>query len=265
MYGFIGVGNMATAIIKGMVKNGFEPGEIAGYDHHRSHTDKLSEETGIRVAASQKELIEMSDILVLSVKPHVLTGIIDTVREDIGDRKMIVVSIAVGIPLEFYEKQLPENLPVFRVMPNINALFNGSTTGICSNSDKAEDFRIVEDMFATIGSVSRIDEGMFGIFGVIAGSTPAFVYLYANALKTAAVKAGMNKDIARAIIAETIQGSANTILKSDKGLWDLIDMVTSPAGTTIEGINALQQNSFEATVINGFDAILEKDRKIREK
>jgi pyrroline-5-carboxylate reductase len=265
MYGFIGIGNMATAIIKGMVSSGFDSDQIVGYDHHKSNSNFLANELGIRVANSQKELIEMSDIIVLAVKPNVLTNIIKTIKNDIENRNILIISIAVGIPLEFYEKKISPTLPIFRVMPNINALFNSSTTGICTNSTSENDYKKVAAMFSTIGSVTKIDESYFGIFGALAGSTPAFIYLYANALKTAAVKAGMNKDLARNIIGETIFGSANTIIKSDEGLWDLIDKVTSPGGTTIEGISTLQKNNFEATVIKGFEAILEKDKKIKEK
>jgi len=265
MYGFLGTGNMAKAIIKGMVSSGFEPNKIIGFNRTKEKAEKLEAEFKIKVASSQKELIEQSDVLILAVKPYVLKDIIKSIKDNIGNREVLIISLAVGIPLNFYETNLPSGLQIFRVMPNINAMFNSSTTGVCTNSKSIEDYKKVEEIFSTIGSVSKIEEEQFSIFAALAGSTPAFVYLYANALKTAAIKAGLDKESARKIIGETIKGSANTILESDDGLWDLIDRVTSPKGTTIEGITTLQENSFESTVIKGFDAILEKDKLIREK
>ena len=116
-----------------------------------------------------------------------------------------------------------------------------------------------------MGSITEIPEGQFSIFGVIAGSSPAFAYLYIDSLARAAVKAGMPKDKALQIAAQTVFGSAKMVMESEEHPWKLVDMVCSPGGTTIEGICSLEENGFETAVHKAFDAVLAKDKLIRSK
>jgi pyrroline-5-carboxylate reductase len=151
-------------------------------------------------------------------------------------------------------------------MPNINAKVLASESGYCANENcTSEQKKMVYDMFSAVGSAIEIPEKFFSIFGVIAGSSPAFAYIYINALAKAAVKAGMPKAQAMEIAANTVLGSAKMVLESNEHPCKLADMVCSPGGTTIEGVCALDEMGFENTVIKAFDAVLEKDRKISGK
>jgi pyrroline-5-carboxylate reductase len=265
-YGFLGSGNMASAIINGMIKNGFCKGyDILVFNRTVEKAEKLSKQCGVKVCSSQKELIENSDVFIISVKPNVLDEIASSIKADLGDRKPLIISIAVGKTLDYLKDNLGSKA-IVRVMPNINAKVLASESGYCANGNcTPEQKKIVYDMFSAIGSAIEIPEKFFGIFGVIAGSSPAFAYIYINALAKAAVKAGMPKAQALEIAANTVLGSAKMVLESNEHPCSLTDMVCSPGGTTIEGVCALDELGFENTVIKAFDAVLEKDKKISGK
>jgi len=266
IYGFLGAGNMASAIIRGMVKGGFDGSEISVYNTTEAKSRKLEEECGVDVCLSQAELIEKSDVVVLAVKPQVLDKIAGSIKTDLKDSKKLIISIAVGKTIEYLENAFGAEQSLVRVMPNINAKVLASTSGFCVNENVTEEEKaVVEKIFSSIGSITEIPENMFSIFGVVAGSSPAFAYLYIDSLARAAVKAGMPKDKALQFAAQTVLGSAKMVLESEEHPWKLVDMVCSPGGTTIEGICSLEENGFESTVHQAFDAVLAKDKLIQSK
>ena len=264
-YGFLGAGNMNGAIIKGMIKSGIDAKELFVFDKNTDVTANLKKECGINICLSQEELLN-KDVIILGVKPQILDVIATTIKKDIGEKKPLVISIAVGKTLSYLEKNLGNNLPLVRVMPNINAKVLMSTSGYCTNNlVSPEQKEVVEKIFGSIGSVSAISENMFSIFGVIAGSSPAFAYLYIDTIARAAQKAGMPKEQALEIAATTVLGSAKMVLESTDHPIALVDQVCSPGGTTIEGISSLKHSCFESTLLKAFDAVLEKDKAIQSK
>lgn len=267
-FGFIGAGNMAGAIIKGMTigTNSYKGEDICITSKTVTSAEKLADVCGATAFNRMDSVVLCSDVLVLAVKPHVLAEILPAIKEDIVRKKPLVVSIAAGKPLDYLASLLPEGTPIVRVMPNINAKIGAATSGMCVNEYVTEEQKkIVKEVFETIGTVIEVEENQFGIFTVLAGSAPAFAYLYMDALARAAVKAGMPKKQALEIAAATVEGSAKMVLKSGEHPMALVDQVCSPGGTTIEGVAALQANGFEATLTKAFDAVLEKDRNIAGK
>lgn len=266
-FGFIGAGNMASAIVKGMTR-GTEGKRFDGKDifiTSRTVTSaaKLAEECGANVCDTGASVAEKSDVLVLAVKPQMLAEVVPPLEKAIAAKKPLVVSIAAGKTLEYLEGLLPAGTPIVRVMPNINAKIGASTSGLCANALVTEEQKeTVREMFRTIGTVAEIPEKQFGIFSVIGGASVAFAYLYMDALARAALKAGMPKKQALQITAETVLGSARMVLESGEQPWPLIDQVCSPGGTTIEGVTALQAAGFEAALTRAFDAVLEKDARL---
>ena len=266
IYGFLGAGNMAGAIIRGMVKGGFKGSSINVYNITEAKSQKLADECGVKVCKSQSELIESSDVLILAVKPQVLTGLMGSIKADLQSRKHLIISIAVGKTIDFLEKGLGEDQAIVRVMPNINAKVLCSTSGYCVNKNVTDDEKkIVEELFSSVGSITEIPESMFSIFGVVAGSSPAFVYMYIDSLARAAQRAGMPKAQALEFAAQTTMGSAKMVLESGIHPLEMADMVCSPGGTTIEGIYALEEKGFQNTVFRAFDAVLAKDKFIQNK
>lgn len=267
-FGFIGAGNMVGAIVKGMTvgTGSYEGKQIFLTSRSVFSAERLAEECGAKACTTSKEVITKSDVVILGVKPNVLSELLPPLKQDFAEKKPLVVSIAAGKTLDYLSQYLPEKTPIVRVMPNINAKIGGSTTGICVNEFvTSQQKQVVRDMFSTIGTVEEIDESQFSIFSVIGGASVAFAYLYMDALAHAALKAGMPKKQALKITAETVLGSARMLLESGEAPWPLIDQVCSPGGTTIEGVTALQAGGFEATLVKAFDAVLEKDKAIGEK
>ncbi|MCI8341920.1 MAG: pyrroline-5-carboxylate reductase [Firmicutes bacterium] len=265
-YGFIGGGNMASAIIGGMLKSGISPEEIAVYDASSEAMEILSSKFGVDTCSSQNELIEKSGVVTLSVKPNVLDNIIDSVKANLNGAKKLIISIAAGKTIEYLESHLGAKTPIARVMPNINAKVLMAVSGYCVNSAvEAKDTETVERIFKSIGTIAAVDEKHFGIFMAIASSSPAFSYIYINALAAAAQKAGMPKKQALKIAAAATEGSAHMIWESGEHPWELADSVCSPGGTTIEGVSVLEDRGFESTVIKAVEAVIEKDLKIQGK
>lgn len=267
-FGFIGAGNMVGAIVKGMTvgTQSYRGEQIFLTSKSMTSATLLAKDCGANICTTAKEVIAQSDVVVLGVKPNVLSEILPFLKTDFAQKRPLVVSIAAGKSLEYLEQYLPEKTPIVRVMPNINAKIGASTTGICVNKFvEAAQKEVVIDMFSTIGTVAEIDESQFAIFSTIGGASVAFAYLYMNALAQGALKAGMPKKQALEITAQTVLGSAKMILESQEAPWTLIDQVCSPGGTTIEGITALQAGGFETTLVKAFDAVLEKDKAIGAK
>ena len=265
-YGFLGAGNMASAIIKGLIKSGIEGKDIFVFNTNMEKSYALMKEYGIGATDNQKDLIVAVDVLILSVKPQVLDKIMGTIKEDLEGKTPLIVSIAVGKTIEYLEDGLGANRAIVRVMPNINAKILMSTSGYCCNSIvTAQQEQVVENLFSTVGTITKIPEGMFSIFGVVAGSAPAFAYLYIDVLARAAQRAGMPKKQALEIVANTVLGSSKMVLETDDHPWALVDQVCSPGGTTIEGIYTLEDNGFESAIVKAFDAVLAKDKFIQEK
>ncbi len=262
-FGFIGAGNMVSAIVKGMIAAGYCGKDLYLSSKSFISAKKLAEDCHANACQSSTALIAASDIVVLGVKPHVLAQILPDLKQDFAEKMPLVVSIAAGKTLDHLEDLLPKGIPIVRVMPNINAKIGASATGICCNAVVTDaQKQLVKDIFSTIGTVHEIEETLFSVFSVIGGASVAFAYLYMDALARAALKAGMPKKQALAITAETVKGSAAMILESGEQPWPLIDQVCSPGGTTIEGVTTLQAEGFEAAITAAFDAVLEKDHKI---
>ncbi|MGN0523295.1 MAG: pyrroline-5-carboxylate reductase [Eubacterium sp.] len=262
--GFIGCGNMASAIINGIIKSGvFEAEEINAFDICKPATDALKGKYNINVLDSETDIVKESDTVILAVKPNVLTDVLNKINNALLEKECLVISIAAGKTTDFIREQLTHDNKIIRVMPNINATVGEAICAYTANSmaddkDKLE----AEKIFSAVGEVIYLDEGYFPLFGVIGGCAPAFAYMFIDSLARAAVENGMKKDIALDIAAQTVLGSAKMILESNEHPWSLIDKVCSPGGTTIEGVMSLQADGFEASVHNAVNKALEKDSKL---
>lgn len=262
--GFIGCGNMATAIISGIVSsNTLSGNQIYIYDHNDFKMDNLVTKYGVNKCSSETEIANNSEYIVLAVKPNVISKVLNTIDETIKDKNSVIISIAAGKTIEFIRENLSNDNKIVRVMPNINAVVNGSCTAYCTNDlviDKEK--QEIEKIFGSIGSIIELQEKDFAIFSVVAGCSPAFSYMYIDALARAGVKYGLNKKVALKIAAQSVLGSAKMILESDEHPFDLIDKVCSPGGTTIEGVTSLQETGFEHSVHKAVEEAFEKDKKM---
>lgn len=261
-YGWIGLGNMAQAIIKGMIhSNRYDATTILGYNRSFSKTEKLQTTYGIVGCKHITELID-SDVIILGVQPQQLETLYDELRGQLKPSQL-VISLAAGKSIASIQLGL-QHQQVCRVMPNINAIAGASTTGLAiANEVTPEMKKTAVALFESVGSVIDIPEHQFDVFSAIAGASPAFTYLYIDSLARAAVLEGMEKPLALQIAASAVLGSAKMVLDSDEHPWALVDQVCSPGGTTIQGVTALQNNHFASTIYEAVDAVIQRDRSLK--
>lgn len=264
MVGFIGCGNMACAIIKGMLSSGFlDGGSIGVYDVLTEKTEEFANEQGIRFFADKNELIGSCTTVVLAVKPNVFPALLCEIGEELHKNDPLIISIAAGKTTENIAEMLPYMPRIVRIMPNINAKVCEAISAFCGNKRvTAEDLSFVEGFCNSFGKGIAIEEKLFSIYSAIGGCSPAFVYMFIDSLARAAVKNGMTKAAALEVAAQAVMGSAKMLLESDEHPWKLVDAVCSPGGTTIEGVASLQSDGFEASVIKAVEASYNKDKRL---
>lgn len=262
MYGWIGLGNMAQAIIKGMLATeNYDAKIILAYNRSQEKVTRFEKEYGIVGCRSVEELLD-ADVIVLGVQPQQLEVVY---AQLVGQLKphQVVVSMAAGKTIAQLQQGLNHQL-ICRVMPNINAIVGASTTGFASAPELTNDMKqAVRAMFEAVGSVIEIPEEQFDVFSAIAGASPAFTYLYIDSLARAAVMEGMDKGTALQIAASAVLGSAEMVLQSNEHPWALVDQVCSPGGTTIQGVTSLQNNHFASTIYEAVQAVIARDRVLK--
>lgn len=262
-YGFIGLGNMASAIIEGMVSSGrFSEDQILGFNRSEGKMLKLKEKVGLIPCGSAKETAQQANVIVLAVKPQMMGGIVEEIAGDVGSEKK-VISIAAGLPTSWYEERFSKGVSVVRVMPNINAKVKAAVTAVCGGMNASEeDIQTAMGIFETVGKAYRMEEKMFSGFGAIGGASGAFVYLYIDALADAGVRAGFSRPLAVELATQTVLGSARLVEETGEHPIALMNQVCSPAGTTIEGVMTLKKRGFEAAVQDGIEAIIRRDQEL---
>ena len=262
--GFIGCGNMATAIIKGITESGvISSNEIYAYDPAEICIKNAVSKYSINSCSSAIEVVKLCEYVVLAVKPNMITSVLNEINMELEEYDTVLVSIAAGKTIGFIRDNLSHDNKIVRIMPNINAKVAAACSAYCTSDKVAdEEKKKKKKIFGAVGEIMELPESSFPLFGVLAGCSPAFVYMFIDALARAGVKNGMKKDIALKIAAQSVMGSAKMILESDTHPFELIDQVCSPGGTTIEGVTSLQADGFEAAIHNAVDKAVEKDNKL---
>lgn len=259
-YGFIGLGNMASALVRGLAASSGGRHSLCGYNPTRAKAEKLAADCGLQICNSNVEVAGISDVIVLAVKPHMVEQALAGVAEAAKDK--LIISVVAGRPVEFLEGLFPGS-PLVRIMPNINAKVGASITGLCYGRHITDEHKTAAlDLTNGIGRSMEIDERFAGIFGIIGGAAPAFTFTYINAVANAAVKEGMPKPMALSVAAASALGSAKLILESAEHPSALADQVCSPGGTTIEGVLTLQELGFESAVHKAVLAAIDKGRRL---
>lgn len=264
MLGFIGAGNMATAIIKGVIASGMFSGEnIAVYDIAKEKAEALANEYGLTAFESENEIAQKCDRVVLSVKPNVFPSLLNKIDAELKASDPLIISIAAGKTLEFISDCLSYDAKLVRVMPNINAKVGAAVSAYCGKDNVSQaDLDFVKSLCESFGIAVNIEEKLFSTYSAIGGCSPAFAYMFIDSLARGAVKNGMPKNIALEVAAGAVLGSAKMILESEEHPWQLVDQVCSPGGTTIEGVTALQNDGFESAVIDAVQAAIDKDKRL---
>lgn len=242
--GFIGAGNMATAIINGLIsKKAALPENINVFDLDREKLSVMSEK-GVSTLASSKQVVKNSGIIVLAVKPQNYSDVLQEIK-DVVDESKIFVSIAAGISIGFVRKELSCNCPMVRVMPNTPLLLGKGATALCPSENISQsDFDTVKEMFSLSGEVEIFTEDHMNEIIAVNGSSPAYIYLFAKAMADYAQECNIPYESALNLIVATLEGSAAMIKDSGDSLDTLIKKVSSPGGTTLAALKTLEDYKF---------------------
>lgn len=263
VFGFIGAGNMAAAIIKGLVSNDVvEPDKICVCDVDAEKASHLSTETGVETISDIKELVEKCMIIVLAVKPQNYAEVLEEAKETASENK-IFVSIAAGISINYVREQLGIECPVVRVMPNTPLLLGKGATAVCPSENVSDrDFGIVKSMFSLNGTVEIVEEKHMNSIISVNGSSPAYIYMFAKAVVEYAESQGIDKNTALNLFCATLEGSAAMLLESGDDPDTLIGKVCSKGGTTIEAVNKLNENNFCGIIKEAMDACTKRAEEL---
>lgn len=264
--GFIGCGNMAQAMITGILEQKvYKKEELIVSDPRQEQVAKMKKEFGIEATTENHKVAEEAEILVLSVKPQVYPAVIKEIKEDIR-KKQLIVTIAAGVSMAKTERQFGQEVKIVRVMPNTPALVGEGMSGLCCNEYvKPEEFDRVLHIFESFGKAEKITENLMDAVVGVSGSSPAYVYMFIEAMADAAVQQGLPRAQAYTFAAQAVMGSAKMVLETGKHPGELKDAVCSPAGTTIEAVRVLEKKGMRSAVMEAVNAAAEVNHKLGKK
>ncbi|MTI47069.1 pyrroline-5-carboxylate reductase [Sporosalibacterium faouarense] len=259
--GFIGAGNMGSAMIAGLVKNTSKENVIFT-DISPEIKENVIDKYGIEFLESNAKLVKNAKYIILAIKPQVYTEIMEEIKELLNNQ--IVISITPGFTIETMKKHLGDNIKVVRAMPNTPSLVGEGMNCISFSDDTFtnEEKMEIEGIFSALGKVEIIPEKYMDAVVPISGSSPAYVYLMIEAMADAGVKTGLPRNLAYKLASQSILGSAKMVLETRQHPGELKDAVCSPAGTTIEAVSVLEKRNFRNALIEAMIACYNKTQQI---
>jgi pyrroline-5-carboxylate reductase len=260
----IGAGRMGEAMISGLLKSGaYGPRDIRVFEIAESRGKHISQTYGVKCVNDAREAANFAGVTVIAVKPGDVKKALEQIRSALKPGK-VVASIAAGVTLEFLRKHLPANTPVVRVMPNIACTVWEAMMVVCpSENTKKEELATVTDTLSLLGRVITLDEKYLDLATGLVGSGPAYIYLVIEALADAGVRLGLPKDISTLLAAQTTLGAAKMTVETGEHPSKLKDMVTTPAGTTVEGLLALEKGKLRAVIINAVTKAAKRAKQLQ--
>jgi len=261
--GLIGGGAMGGALAAGLVKGGRIPQDaLLVSDVNVQRLQHLEENLGVRTLQDNKLLVERVDIVILAVKPDVVVPVLQEVGSFLRPEQT-VISIAAGVPLRLVEKNVPQGVPVIRVMPNTPCLVGaGASAYALGSSAGPRDAVRVEAIFASVGRVVPVKEALLDAVTGLSGSGPAYVYLVVEALADGGVRMGLPREVALVLAAQTVLGAAKMVLETGEHPAQLKDRVTTPGGTTAAGLFVLEDRGLRAALIEAVKAAAARSREL---
>ena len=262
-YGFIGTGNMANAMIGGMIGQGLAKGSsIIGSDQSAVCLANIKDQYGILTTADNQEVAKTADVVFLAIKPHFYSQVIQEIKDEVTEDK-ILISLAPGKTLDWFTQQFGKSVKMVRTMPNTPALVGAGMTGVCANEEvTSEELEVVLKVFCSFGKAEVVTENLLDAVVTVSGSSPAYIFILIEAMADAAVAEGMPRASAYEFAAQAVYGSAKMVLETGKHPGELKDMVCSPGGSTIEAVRVLEEKGFRSAVMAAMKACGEKSRRM---
>ena len=263
--GFLGAGKMATALAQGWIRAQLLlPEQILASDPIQEARQYFSQQTQAKTVTSNAEVVHQSDVVVLAIKPQVMSNVLETLRSSLTDQHL-VISIAAGISLRQLQQELGENARLIRVMPNTPCLVGASASGYSpAETATADDVALVDQLLNAVGCAFRLPESLLDAVTGLSGSGPAYVAIIIEALADGGVKAGLPRDVAQTLAAQTVFGTTKMILETDLHPGQLKDAVSSPGGTTIAGLSTLEDRGVRGALIQAVEAATQRAKALGE-
>jgi pyrroline-5-carboxylate reductase len=261
--GFLGAGNMAEALMKGLLKTGIVlPESLFATDVRLDRLRQLDKLYGIRVLPDNPALVKQVDVVILAVKPQIIAPVLREVAPAVTPKKL-VISLAAGVPTSTLRALLPKGVRLIRTMPNTPALVLEGATGIAkADGLQPGDLETAREIFEAVGKVVVLEEELLDAVTALSGSGPAYIALVIEALADGGVKMGLDRETAMTLAAQTVLGSAKLLIETGAHPGQLKDMVTSPGGTAIAGIAALEEGGVRRTLINAVERATLRSREL---
>ena len=261
--GIIGGGKMGGVLLQGMISHRLlAPADIIVADVDSNRLEELKSAYGVRVTQDAKEAVRISNIVIVAVKPQIMEDILNVIAGTVTPAKL-VISIAAGIPIELIKKTLKKGVHIIRTMPNTPALVGEGITALAAGPDVTEEeWAAARRIFDAVGLTVVVQEGMMDAVTGLSGSGPAYGFTIIEALADGGVQMGLSRDIALKLAAQTILGAARLVLAGDKHPGQLKDMVTSPGGTTIAGLRALEEGKIRSTLMAAVEAATMRSKEL---
>ncbi len=262
--GLIGVGNMGTALLKGVLSsNTIDKEKTIIYDVREEVIKNRIQEFNVKAVSSNTELVKQVKFIIIAVKPQN----IDSVLEEIGPQlseEQILISIAAGVTLDYIKKFISKNIGLVRVMPNAPVLVGEGASAIAHNKNITEnDLKYVKKILNSVGKVVELEEKHIDAVTGLSGSGPAYVFVMIEALADGGVKMGLPRNIALKLAAQTVLGSAKMLIETGMHPGELKDMVASPGGTTITALHEIEKGKLRATLISAVEAATLKSKSLK--
>jgi pyrroline-5-carboxylate reductase len=264
--GFLGAGQMATALAGGWIKAGLlDTTRSRAADPFAEARAKFEKATAIGTLNGNRDVAEACDLLILAVKPQVLPTVLEELRPALHARHL-VISIAAGVTLQALTDSLGSTVRLIRVMPNTPCLVGASATGYSpGGAATPDDVELVGKLFGAVGKAYRVSEPLLDTVTGLSGSGPAYVYMLIEAMADGGVRCGLPRDVSISLAAQTVFGAAKMILETGQHPAILKDAVTSPGGTTIAGLQVLERSAFRAATIDAIEAATNRAKELGKK
>lgn len=267
--GFIGLGQMATALASGFISaKAVKAYNVYGFDVSKASSAKFSTIANVNICETAEDVVSHANVLLLAVKPQYMDSALIPVQKALlsNPSRLLIVSIAAGLPISFFEKKLMSEIRLARVMPNTPCLVGQAASAFSLNNNATEDDgKIVKKLLETVGVAFELPETQLDAVTGLSGSGPAYAFMAIEALADGGVKAGLPRSIALALAAQTLKGSAEMYLQTKRHPGELKDAVTSPAGTTIAGVAALEEHGFRSALIDAVERGAVRSRELGSK
>ncbi|HVG64341.1 MAG TPA: pyrroline-5-carboxylate reductase [Hyalangium sp.] len=262
---FLGTGNMAEAIIKGLLRAGTaRPEGIIGTGRRPERLEEMKRLYGIRTSQDNLAAVREAEIIVLSVKPQAMDKLVVQVAPALDHRKLII-SVAAGVPIAALERRLGAGARIIRTMPNTPSLVGAGACALARGEHASEeDLAVASRIFQSVGTTTEVEENLLDAVTGLSGSGPAYIFLVIEALSDAGVKVGLPRYTALKLAAQTVLGSAQLLIETNAHPGHLKDQVTSPGGTAIAGLHTLEAGGLRTTLINAVEAATRRARELGE-